>query len=227
MLRRKTCVDWIAKVADMTNLLAQRFLQAGALSGQQATPLAQGTPQGAVFSPLFANVYLTPFDRQMMTRGYQLVRYGDDFLTLHHTKEEATTALRRMQAILEDQLKLRLQREKTAITDAQHHPLNFLNFLFIDGSVTPTPYAVERFQARVRAILAGHRPQGMTAVIEQLNALIRGWGEYFKIGQVADLYRELDAWIAAQLGVQPGPVSGIASLTALGIKHRSQHVRYP
>jgi RNA-directed DNA polymerase len=176
--------------------LIQRFLQAGALRGPHAHSLTQGTPQGAVFSPLAANVYLTGFDRLMTTRGYNLVRYGDDFVTLHRTQEEARAALAYMREVLEGQLKLRLHRDKTGITDCQHLSFEFLSFRFANAAISPAPQAVERFQNRVRQLIDATHQKGLAAVIERLNPLIRGWGEYFKIGQVSVLYQQLDIWLA-------------------------------
>lgn len=207
--------------------LIQHFLQAGALRGHNAPLVEQGTPQGAVLSPLFSNVYLTPFDRLMLARGYRLIRYADDFLTLHRTRDAAVTALQCTRDTLEGQLHLRLHGEKTRITDAHRQPVDFLSFRFHKGTVLPTPQAVERFQNRVQAMITAQQAQGGTAVATQLNPLIRGWGEYFKIGQVAPLYQQLDAWLAAQLDVPPGPGSGVASLVALYARYQTRHQEKP
>lgn len=201
--------------------LIHRFLQAGALQEQRTAPPPQGVPQGAGFSPLLANIYLTPFDRLMSGRGYRLVRYADDLLTLHRTPDEAKHALRLMQETLRDQLKLRLNPEKTGIKDARRQPFDFLSFRFSQGAASPAPEAVQRFQSRVQALIRTSGAQGATALAEQLNPLIRGWGEYFKIGQVAGLYRQLDAWIARQLAGGSGSVGDLTSLTALYLRRHS------
>jgi len=195
--------------------LVHRFLWAGALRGWHGQPDAQGTAQGAVFSPLFGNVYLTPFDHLMTTQGYQLVRYGDDFVTLHRTHEEATTALQVMRTMLEGQLHMRLHPTKTVITDAQRHGFAFLSFWFHTATIVPTRQAVERFRNQVQQRLTAGRQEGAPAVAAHLNPLIRGWGEYFKIGQVAELYEQLDAWLAAQLHELHIPPTSLASLRAI------------
>lgn len=202
--------------------LIQHFLQAGTFRWHRLTRPAQGTPQGMGCSPLLANVYLTRFDRLVTSRGYLLVRYGDDFLTLHHTPAEATAALHLMQEVLEGHLKLRLHRGKTRITDARRQPFEFLSFQFHHGSCCPSPPAIARFQARVQAIIRAHRPRGISTVATQLNPLIRGWGEYFKIGQVTDLYQQLDTWIAAQLGSRPEATGDLASLVAIHARYRAR-----
>jgi group II intron reverse transcriptase/maturase len=200
--------------------LVHRFLRAGALRGWHGQLDAQGTPQDVVFSPLFSNVYLTPFDRLMTTQGYRLVRYEDDFVTLHRTHEEATTALQVMRTMLEGQLHLRLHPTKTVITDARRHGFAFLSFWFHAATVVPTRQSVERFRNQVQQRLTvGRQEGGELAVVEQLNPLIRGWGEHFKIGQVAELYGQLDAWLAAQLHELHIPPTSLASLRAIYERH--------
>ena len=80
-----------------------------------------------MLSPLFSNVYLTPFDRLMLARGYRLIRYADDSLTLHRTRDAAVAALQCMRDVLEGQLHLRLHGEKTGITDARRQAVDFLS----------------------------------------------------------------------------------------------------
>lgn len=200
--------------------LIHRFLQAGTLRPPHNRPLSQGTPQEAVFSPLAANVYLTSFDRLMTAQGYTLVRYGDDFVTLHRTQDEAQAAFTLIRETLEGRLKLRLHRAKTGMLDSQRQGCEFLSFRFQNAGMEPTPQAVQRLQTQVRHYIEATRPQGLAATLERLNPLIRGWGEYFKIAQVSALYPQLDAWVASQLDLSPGETPALASLTALSERYQ-------
>src|SRR5262249_21251777 len=83
-----------AKVADGPVLrLLEAFLKQGVLDGLAEWTPEQGTPQGAVISPLLANIYLDPLDHLLAEHGLALVRYADDFVVLCRTPEEAQRAL--------------------------------------------------------------------------------------------------------------------------------------
>ena len=82
------------KVSDGRVLdLIRGWLKADILKGTERWPPTQGSPQGAVISPLLANIYLDPLDRLMAERGYRMVRYADDFVILCRSREEADAAL--------------------------------------------------------------------------------------------------------------------------------------
>jgi group II intron reverse transcriptase/maturase len=201
--------------------LIRRFLQTGILQGQQLTPVSRGTPQGAVFSPLLGNAYLHPFDTAMSERGLHLVRYGDDLITLHRSRTEATAALQFMKAFLRERLKLRLNGAKTGIRHAVAQGFEFLSFHFAGGRLLPAAKAVARFKADVQRIIDAWRRQPNEPLAARLDPLIRGWGEYFKIAQVEQLHPELDAWVGQRLVALPTAEFRAASLTALLAKrHR-------
>jgi RNA-directed DNA polymerase len=195
--------------------LIRRFLQAGILQGQQLTTVSRGTPQGAVFSPLLGNAYLHSFDTAMSKRGLRLIRYGDDLVTLHRSRTEATAALQFMNAFLRDRLKLRLNGAKTRIRHGVAQGFEFLSFHFAGGRVLPATKAVTRFKADVQRIIEAWRHRRDEPLAAWLDPLIRGWGEYFKIAQVEELYLELDAWVGQRLAAIPEAGFRVASLTAL------------
>jgi len=195
--------------------LIGRFLRAGVLRGQRFAPSRRGTPQGAVFSPLLGNAYLHPFDTAMSQRGLRLVRYGDDLVTLHRSRTEATAALRFMTGFLRERLKLRLNGAKTGIRHAVAQGFEFLSFHFADGRLLPAAKAVARFKVDVQRIIDAWRQGRHEPLADRLDPLIRGWGEYFKIAQVEELYPELDAWQGQRLAALPPAECRVASLTAL------------
>jgi RNA-directed DNA polymerase len=97
------------------------------------TPIA-GTPQGAVISPLLANIYLHPLDERMAARGYRMVRYADDFAVLCRSREEADAALAEMRAWVADN-GLRLHPNKTHVGDCRQYGerFEFLGYRFEAG----------------------------------------------------------------------------------------------
>jgi len=179
--------------------LIQRFLAAGMVRGDVRERSVRGTSQGSSLSPLLANVYLHPFDFAMTQAGYQLIRYADDFLLLTRSRKEAAKVLQCAITIVKGQLKLKLNQEKTRIIDARQTFFDFLGFHFHHGWKGPTRAVVEEFKRNVITLLRHARKQKSTDFLHQVNAMIRGWGHYFKIGDVKELYPQFDAWIGRML----------------------------
>ena len=195
--------------------LIRRCLAAGDARGEPGNPVGRGTPQGAVFSPLLANAYLHPFDTALTAKGLHLTRYGDDFVTLHRTRAEAVEALSYVREVLQGELKLRLNAAKTRIVHADAPGFDFLSFRFAHGGMVPAPNAVERFKADVQRIMQDCRHRSRELLRARLEPLVRGWGGYFRVGQVDRLYQELDAWVQRQLRAVVQPGFAIVSLTEI------------
>ena len=94
--------------------LIEAMLKAGSYGKGQLFPSERGTPQGGVVSPLLSNILLTPFDREMRRKGYQLTRYADDWVITCNSAAEARAALAVATRVLE-QLGVRLNSQKTRI----------------------------------------------------------------------------------------------------------------
>jgi RNA-directed DNA polymerase len=114
--------------------LLQRFLEQGVMeSGKGWSPTENGTPQGAVISPLLANIYLNPLDHMMAGQGAEMVRYADDFVILCASREEAQAALEAVRRWMEA-AGLTLHPTKTRIVDAsQPGGFDFLGYHFERG----------------------------------------------------------------------------------------------
>jgi len=152
----------------------------------------------------------------MTQAGYHLIRYADDFLLLTRSRKEAAKALQFMITIIEGSLKLTLNREKTRILDARQTFFDFLGFHFHHGWKGPTRAAVEEFKRNVKAVLSHAHVQKPGELVAQVNALIRGWGHYFKIGEVRELYQQLDVWVKRVMNNGHGvPHPALVSLQTL------------
>ena len=125
------------RVADGRVLkLIESFLSARIMEGlDQWTPMA-GAPQGAVLSPLLSNIYLNPLDHLMAEKGYEMVRYADDFVVLCKSKQEAERALEEVRRWTV-QAGLTLHPQKTRIADAAEDKFEFLGFRFDKGRRWP------------------------------------------------------------------------------------------
>jgi RNA-directed DNA polymerase len=140
-----------------------------------------GTPQGGVISPLLANIYLHDLDVMLGDAGYKMLRYADDFVILMKTKGEAEEALRLVQAwVIEHELTL--HPEKTHIGNAMvaGDGFEFLGYRFEAGTSWVRPKSIQRFRDRIRQETRRRCGVSIEFVIEKLNPILRGWGNYFK-----------------------------------------------
>jgi RNA-directed DNA polymerase len=158
----------------------------------------EGTPQGAVISPLLANIYLDPLDQNMAASGCEMVRYADDFIILCHTQEEAQAVLKAVQQWTAEE-GLTLHPEKTRIVDVtQIGGFDFLGYHFERGKKTPRKKSLEKFQNTIRSMTKRTSGQSMKAIISELKPKMRGWFEYFKHSR-GWVFKKLDKWIRGRL----------------------------
>ena len=188
------------EIADGTLLdLIEKFLKAGIMKDGRLDATYKGVPQGGVISPLLANIYLHCFDGVMYERGYRLVRYCDDFVIFTKFGRKAERALEVTKQILEEKLLLKLHPQKTRIVHANYDGFEFLGCLFKSGYIRPKDKSIESFKDKVRHITRRQQPKSLDMIIERLNPVVRGWGNYFRYGNVKKLYQRLDEWTRMRL----------------------------
>jgi RNA-directed DNA polymerase len=164
----------------------------------QWTP-EEGTPQGAVISPLLANIFLNPLDHLMAARGMKMVRYADDFVVMCQTREEAEEALEAIRAWTEE-ASLTLHPEKTRLVDIREAGagFEFLGYRFERDRRTPRKKSLEKFKDRVRELTPRSHGHSLKYTIQKLNRTLRGWFEYFKHSH-SWTFTTLDGWIRERL----------------------------
>jgi len=168
------------KVADNCVLaLIASFLEQGVLDGEQEWTPEQGTPQGAVVSPLLSNIYLDPLDHLMAARGFEMVRYADDFVVMCRSQEEATAALAVVQQWTAS-AGLTLHPTKTRLVDEREHGFDFLGYHFEAGKRWPRSKSRKKLRDTIRAKTKRTSGHSMTQIIADVNRTLRGWFEYFK-----------------------------------------------
>lgn len=156
-----------------------------------------GTPQGAVISPLLSNIYLDPLDQEMARRGFEMVRYADDFMILCRSQAEAEEALEKVREWTVS-AGLTLHPTKTRIVDAtQLGGFDFLGYHFERGMRWPRRRSLEKFKDTIRAKTRRTNGDSTEEIIGDVNRTIRGWFEYFKQSQIT--FRPLDGWIRMRL----------------------------
>ena len=188
------------KVSDGRVLsLIESFLVSGIMNEGIFEVSTEGTPQGGNLSPLLANIYLHHFDRRMSELGCVHLRYADDILIFCQYEWEAEDTLKRAKEILEGELKLKLSPEKTKIVHARKKGVEFLVFHFNGRWRNPRNKAVKKFKEEIKHRTRRQQPKNLEMVIESINPVIRGWGNYFKEGMVKKRFEELDGHIRGRL----------------------------
>src|SRR6184192_4403404 len=206
------------RVADGRVLrLIEAMLKAGSYGKGRLFPSERGTPQGSVVSPTLSNILLTPFDREMRLRGYQLTRYADDWVVTCRSAAEARAAMDAARRILK-QLGVELHPQKTRIVHVRYG-FEFLGYkikcgwrkLSLPGNqirsqarqdalyAYPKEKSIRRFMDQVRERTKRTTPLRTEELIAGLNPLLRGWGEYYKRAHVRKLFQRLDGWIRRRI----------------------------
>lgn len=187
------------RIADGSVLkLIESFLKAGVLEGlTQWTPTEAGAPQGAVLSPLLSNIYLNPLDHLMARRGFEMVRYADDFVVLCRTPEEAQQALDAIQQWTR-QAGLTLHPEKTRIVDARIEGFDFLGYHFRHDRHWPRQKSVKKLKDAIRAKTKRTSGHSLATIIADVNRTLRGWFAYFKHARRWK-YSSLDSYVRGRL----------------------------
>jgi RNA-directed DNA polymerase len=185
------------KVADGRVLaLVQAFLKQGVLDGMSRWTPEQGTPQGAVISPLLANIYLDPLDHRMAEQGFAMIRYADDFVILCRSREEAERALQQVQEWVA-QAGLTLHPTKTRLVHADDG-FDFLGYHFQGLQHWPRKKSLDKLKDTIRE--KTHRTNGhaLAKIIIDVNRTLTGWFGYFK-HSLPKTFRFLDGWVRMRL----------------------------
>lgn len=180
--------------------LIEAYLHQGVLEEMKLWMPEQGTPQGAVISPLLANVYLHPVDTAMRQAGFTLVRYADDMVVLCRTREEAEAALVKLGELLEAR-GLQLHPDKTRIAHLMERPgFQFLGYVYYDKYRDPRPSSQDKLRASLRAKTKRNNGNSFKDIISDLNASLRGWYNYFKFCSANSwAWSKIDEWVRFRL----------------------------
>jgi len=188
------------KISDGATLaLIEGFLDQDIMTEMASWRPTAGTPQGAVLSPLLANIYLHPLDLLMEEKGRRMVRYADDFVILCRTEEEARAALGEVEAWTAAN-GLTLHPDKTRTGDCRQwgQGFDFLGYRFEAGHRLVRKKSLKAFRDKVREKTKRSRGDAMVRIVQDLNPLLRGWFEYFKHA-TPSTFRDLDGFLRRRL----------------------------
>ena len=179
--------------------LIRQFLRAGVMEDGLASPSEEGVPQGGPLSPVLSNVYLDKLDKELESRGLCYVRYADDCNIFVKSEMAANRVMKSVTSWLERKLRLKVSATKTKVVRPTKS--NFLGFTFWKGTdgwkCRPADDRKKRLYDKTRAILCRRKAAARTikSTFMQLNWLIRGWINYYRIGSMKGFLDEYGQWL--------------------------------
>jgi RNA-directed DNA polymerase len=175
-----------------------RFLRAGLMQDGVCVSREEGTPQGGPLSPLLANLLLDDLDKELEKRGHKFCRYADDCNIYVQSQAAGERVLASVTEFLEARLRLRVNREKSAVAFVTER--KFLGHrLLPGGGLGIAPQSLDRARGRVRQITRRNRGVSLAEVIGELNLFLNGWVSYFRHAACKSHLQRLDEWIRRKL----------------------------
>lgn len=181
--------------------LIERYLRAGIMEDGLVSQRKRGTPQGGPISPLLSNIVLDELDKELEKRGHRFIRYADDFQIYVGSRRSAERVLSSLTNFLEGHLKLKVNREKSAIGRVWER--SFLGYTFTrqkSVKLTVSKESIKRLKVKMKAVFhAGRGRNQQQFILGYLNPLIKGWITYFSKSETIKFAQELDSWIRRHL----------------------------
>ena len=180
--------------------LIRSWLTAGVLESGLVELTEEGTPQGGPISPLLSNLVLDQLDRELEQRGHRFVRYADDCNIYVRSQRAGQRLMRGLTRLLEGKLKLKVNREKSAV--ARPWERKFLGFSFTNGTMPKrriAPKAVLRFQARIRVLTRRTRGISLEKMVRDVSRYLQGWQGYFGFCQTPTVLDRFNKWIRRRI----------------------------
>lgn len=181
--------------------LIRRYLQAGIMKGGLITASREGTPQGGPLSPLLSNIVLDDLDKELERRGLSFCRYADDCNIHVRSRRAGQRVLASVRDFLQRRLKLKVNLEKSAV--ARPWERKFLGYsmtFHIQPRLKVARQSVKRIREKLKESFRRARGRRLDRFIEQeLNPILRGWGNYFELAEVEGTFEELEQWVRRKL----------------------------
>lgn len=178
--------------------IIRRFLKAGMMQDGVCSRRIEGTPQGGPLSPLLANLLLNDLDKELEHRGHRFCRYADDCNIYVRTKKAGERVMASVSRFLEQKLRLRVNRKKSAVDHVSKR--KFLGYRLLGGGrIGIAPKSLHRAKDRIRQITRRNRGVKMEVVVGELNEFLSGWITYFRHAECRSHLVRLDEWIRRKI----------------------------
>ena len=181
--------------------LIRKYLESGVLINGIKVSSEEGTPQGGPLSPLLANIMLDDVDKELEKRGHKFCRYADDCNIYVKSKRAGLRVMDSITRIIENELKLKVNKDKSAVDIVSKRKFLGFSFYFVKGvaKIRIHEKSIKRFKEKVKFITNRNRGISMDLRLLKLNDSIKGWINYFGIANAKRKLLELDKWIRRRL----------------------------
>ena len=181
--------------------LIRWYLESGVMSGGLVSATDEGTPQGGPLSPLLSNVMLDELDKELERRGHRFCRYADDCNIYVKSKRAGDRVMRSVTEFIGHRLKLRVNREKSAVDSPTRRKFLGFSFYWKNGKIhlRVHPKPIKRLKEKVREATSRSNSMSMEERIRRLNNVTRGWVNYFRLANMLTHCRTLDEWTRRRL----------------------------
>jgi group II intron reverse transcriptase/maturase len=191
------------KVSDRRVLrLVRRFLEAGIMVDGVKMPGVVGTPQGSPLSPVLSNIMLDDLDRELFRRGHRFARYADDVRIFVRSKRAAQRVLDSVTVVVEQRLKLKVNRDKSKVVPASVMTMLGFGFYFARGGevrIRVDPKALARWKGRIKELTSRRWSIAMDERIAKINRFTTGWMGYFRLADTPRVFSDLDEWFRRRM----------------------------
>jgi len=192
------------KITDKRTLkLIRSYLNSGIMEGGVVSPRTEGTPQGSPLSPLLSNIVLHELDKELQTRGHRYVRYADDCSIYVRSEKSAHRVMETITEYIENKLKLKVNRSKSKVSRPWESTL--LGFSFYRGEkgweIRVAPKSLEKIKRKIKEQTQRRDPTPAKEKIKKMEAMIRGWVNYFAIAKAKSKMVELDYLVRTRLRI--------------------------
>ena len=198
-----TIIGKTIKDGDVVSLI-RKYLSAGVMENGVLKPTKQGTPQGGNLSPLLSNIMLNELDKELEARGLNFVRYADDCIILVKSEKAANRVLTSITKYIEKKLGLKVNAEKSKVTrPTQTKYLGFSFWATKGGKWKPKPH-IKSYQKLIRKLKQLTKRSWSISLdnrIKQINYLVRGWVNYFRIANMKNKIAEIDEHLRTRIRV--------------------------
>jgi RNA-directed DNA polymerase len=192
------------KIGDKRTLkLIRSYLNSGIMEEGVLIPRTEGTPQGSPLSPLLSNIVLNELDKELEARGHRFVRYADDCSIYVRSEKSAQRVMETTTGYIERELKLKVNRTKSKVSRPNESTL--LGFSFYRSEkgweIRIAPKSLKKIKEKMKEKTKRNDPSNAKEKIKKMEAVIRGWVNYFSIAKAKGKMKEIDEMIRTRLRI--------------------------
>lgn len=191
-----------AKIKDKRTLkLIRAYLNSGIMENGVVSPRREGTPQGSPLSPLLSNILLNELDQTLEERSHRFVRYADDCSIYLRSRKSAHRVMDNIAGYLEEELKLKINREKSKVGRPWASTLLGFSFYAVKEGwkIRIAPKSLKSIKQKIREQTKRNHPIGSSERITRIESVIRGWVNYFWIAKAKSHMLKLDEMVRVRL----------------------------